>query len=582
MLISPVRSLAPVGRYVVAQEQIDQLLERARAAFRDHAWREAFELFSAADAAGGLDAEDLLCLADAAYWNGRLETSLGVMERTYVAYLDRGDDCNAALVALLLQLDHRTRPALSIATGWFRRAERLLKGQPECLATGYLAGARLWVALSRGDLDGALGEAERMVELGSRLGARDLELLGLLRVGQVSVARGDVAGGLEMLDEAVVAAISGELGTTTTAVIYCSAITSCRDLGDYRRAGEWSEAATRWCEREATTGFPGLCRVYHAEILRRRGEWAAAEEEVRRASLELAEFGVLAMAAAGQYELGEMRRLVGDLVGAEGAYRQAAEWGFDPQPGLALLLFERGELDAAADAVGRAVADREPQSGRNEAGWHESRDVLARARLLPAVVEIALARGDLERAREASSQLDAVATDYASDAWLAEASCVRAEVALAEGDPALALDAACRGQLLWAQLGMPYEAARARMAVGAARHAAGDTESARLELEAARAVFRRLGARAAATRAERQLRALGPAPPVGRADGHDLTPREVEVVRLVAEGLTDGEIAERLVLSRHTVHRHLANVRAKLGQPSRAAAVAQATRLGLL
>ena len=132
-------------------------------------------------------------------------------------------------------------------------------------------------ALSRGDLDAALVEAERMVELGARLRARDLQMLGLQRVGQVAVARGDVHRGLALLDEAVVAAISGELGTTTTAVIYCSAITACRNLGDYRRAGEWSDAATRWCERETTTGFPGLCRVYRAEILRRRGELLISE-----------------------------------------------------------------------------------------------------------------------------------------------------------------------------------------------------------------------------------------------------------------------------------------------------------------
>lgn len=555
-------------------------LGRARDAFRAHAWQVAFDLFSACDREVPLGAEDLLCLADAAYWSGRPEVSLAVTERAHGACLVRGDNAGAALAALFLYLDHRTRSESSLATGWLRRAERLLEGQPECSAHGFLAHARVALALSRGDLDSALAEARRMVELGARLGIPDLETLGLERVGHVLVASGDAAAGLAMLDEAVVTAVSGELGLTATAMIYCSAIAACRDLGDYRRAREWSEAATRWCEREATTGFPGLCRVYHAEILRRQGKWQAAEEHVRRACQELASFGVLAMAAAAQYELGEIRRLVGDLEGAEAAYRQALEWGHEPQPGLALLWAERGELDAAFGAIRRALADLRPQPDRAEAAWQESRDPLAVARLLPALVEVSVACGQLEQAREACAELDAVAQQYGTPSLKAQAAYARAVLAMAEGKFAVAQEAASLSQSYWKELDSPYETARSRMLLASARHAAGDQRTARLELEAAQSALERLGARLDAARAKQLLRrfAGGSIPDVANV----LTAREVQVLQLVAEGLTDTEISERLVISQHTVHRHLANVRTKLGQPSRAAAISQATRLGLL
>ncbi len=366
-----------------------------------------------------------------------------------------------------------------------------------------------------------------------------------------------------------------------TAVIYCAAIATCRDLGDYGRAREWSEAAKRWFKREASTGFPGLCRIYHGEIVRRRGAWQDAEQEVRLACDELREFGVRAFAGAGAYELGEICRLRGDLVSAEQAYREAHESGCDPQPGLALLRLEQGEVEVAAAMIARALADRQPRAELQQvAAWHESRDRLARARLLPSQIEVALAHGDLALARAASDELDGIAGEYGSGAFEAEAACARASLALAEGDLPGALAAAGTGRLLWQQLEMPYEAACARMTLAAIARAASDADTAKLELSAALESFEQLGANGEASRAREQLLAVSHAAG-GRRD-HVLTPRELEILRLVAEGLTDTEIAARLFLSPHTIHRHLANVRTKLGQPSRAAAVAEATRLGVL
>ncbi len=502
------------------------------------------------------------------------------MERAYAAYRAGGDDCSAALVALSLRLDYSTKPALALATGWLRRAERLLDGQPDCLAHGYLAAVYALQAIARGDLERALAETERMIKLGSQLPDRDLHVLGLQRQGQVLVGLGVVAQGLELLDEVVVAAMSGELGINATAVIYCSAIATCRDLGDFGRAGEWSEAAKRWCEREASTGFPGLCRIYHGEIVRRRGAWRQAEQEVRLACDELQTFGIRAWAGAGAYELGEICRLRGDLEGAERAYREAMDCGCDPQPGLALLRLEQGDVGVAAAMVARALADCEPREEVQEVAWHESRDRLSRARLLPSQIAVSLAQGDLELARAASVELDVIAAEYRSGAFEAEAASARAVVALAEGDLTAALAAARAGRLLWQQLGMPYELACARMTLAAVGRAAGDADAAKRELTAALEGFRRLGADRDSGRAQEQLRALSR--DARERSDHVLTARELEILRLVAEGLTDAEIAARLFLSPHTIHRHLANVRTKLGQPSRAAAVAQASRLGLL
>jgi len=606
-------------------------LEQARDHYRRHAWSQAYALLSAADADGGLTASDLNLLAYAAYWTGRLDVYLDALERSYRLLLADGETAQAALAALMLQWDNRSKPAPAIASGWFARAERLLDGLPDCVAHGYLAQARVWTALGEGRFDDALALADRMLELGTRLGDRDLHTLGLQRRGQALIAGGSVAEGLALFEEAVVVAISGELEAMTTAVVYCTAIAACHDLMDYGRAAQWSDVAQRWCEREGSRGFPGLCRVYHAELIRLRGGWPQAEQLVRQACDELREFGALGMAASGLYELGEIRRRTGDLDGAERAYCEALELGHESQPGLALLRLAQGDVAAATAATADALADEEapPQAG------------LRRARLLAAQVEIALAAGDVECARAATDELHTIAERYASTALRAEATTALAALTLADGGSALS--EARRAHRLWQQLEMPYEAARARLLVAQAQRAAGHEDAARLQLQAAATTFERLGAAPDLERARRAIEGAAPdlerarraiegaapgAPPQGATAGTSapgatsaasaqgatdaapaegaaappppesphagpasggngggdptLTRRELDVLELVAAGLTDRQIAERLVVSPHTVHRHLANIRGKLGQPTRAATVAHAARLGLL
>jgi len=479
---------------------IDGELQTGRQAFERHAWREAFDLLNAADASRGLPPEDLEALAEAAWWTGRLADCIAARERAYAIYVERGDRRGAARVALELSHDYEDKRAEAISQAWHNRAQRLLEEEPEAREHGYLARARMRVAFREDDLERALELARRELDIGMRFGDRNLQALGLHDQGGVLIAMGRVAEGTALIDEATVAAVGGEIDPYPTAAIYCNTIAACRDMADYRRAADWTEAAKRWCERQAIAGFPGMCRVYRAEIMRLRGTWSEAEQEARRACSELMEFN-LSYAAAALYEVGEIRFRVGDLPAAEEAFRQAHELGHEPQPGLSLLRLAEGKVDAALTLIRRALAD-------------EPRDRRARARLLPAMVEIALAARDLESARAAAEELEAIADTYKTAALMASASCARGTVQLTEGDPAAAARSLRRGLELWRDVDVPYEMARTRLLLCAAYQAAGDAEAAILELETAHSAFERLGAvpdaRRAAELLERATAAAAP------------------------------------------------------------------------
>jgi class 3 adenylate cyclase len=455
-------------------------LQKARDAIARHAWREAFDLLTAADASGGLPPEDLEGLAEAAWWTGRMDECIQARERAYAGYVEGGNVRRAAFIAIKLCFDHFAKLEPSVAAGWSARAIRLLQSEPECPEHGYLSWIYTNVAVGTGDLDGALEHARRTLEIGTRHGDRDLQAIGLFDEGNILVAKGEVAEGMALLDEAMVAAVSGELGPVTTGTIYCAMITTCERLADYRRAAEWTDAAQRWCGRQSISGFPGLCRVHRAEILRLRGAWAKAEEEATLARDELQGFN---MGATGEafYQIGEIRLRMGDLAAAEDAFRQAHELGQEPQPGLALLRLAEGKVDAAATMIKRALAD-------------ESWDRLARARSLPAQVEIAIAAGDLETARSAADEMAAIAEAYGTPALEASAACARGALQLVEEDAAGAVQSLRRGWRFWQEVDAPYEAARARVLLADAYRAGGDGEAAVLELQSAKSVFERLGA----------------------------------------------------------------------------------------
>jgi class 3 adenylate cyclase len=467
----------------------DDSLQAGRDAISRGAFREGYELLS--PSAGSLGAKDLESLAQAAYWTGRLDESIELRERAHAAYLREGDKLSAAMLALWLAQDYWGKAALSVSSGWFGKAERLLADQEESVAHGYLAFARGGQDMTEGRLDDAVASLERADEFAKRYDDRNLEAMALVLKGRALVLKGEAAEGLALLDEATAAAVSGELDPYATGLIYCCTITSCHGVGDYRRAAEWTAAAKHWCDRQDVTGFPGACRVHHANITRLRGDWSAAEEQAVQACEELQGFDAWTT-AAGFYEIGEIRRRRGDFAAADEAYRQAKEWGRDPQPGLALLRLAQGKTEAATAAINRSLA-----SGGS--------DPLGRIRRLPARVEIALAAGDLKTARESAEELEELADmfkigEQRTPAFEAAVCLAWGQIRLTENDFAGAIPELEKAVEIWRAIGAPYEVAEAQMLLGLALRRSGDEDGARDELTAAKAAFERVGAALAAER----------------------------------------------------------------------------------
>ena len=456
-------------------------LEEARKALDRHAWADALTLLRQADAAKTLDAEGLEMLADAAWWMAEPDESLAARERAHVAFAAAGKTRRAAAVALRLGQDNGNKRAFAAAGAWLERAGKLLEGDEDCVEYGYLLFVQIAVGHAEMGLDPTVAIARRAADLGKRFGDRDLQAYAAMGEGLTRIAYGDVAEGLARLDTATVAAVAGELTVFTTGWIYCGTIGACRDLADYRRASEWTEATTRWCERQSVTGFPGICRVNRAEVIERRGSWAQAEQEARKACDELQRFQISEVAALGFYAIGDIRLRMGDLPAAEDAFRRAHELGTVPEPGLALVRLAQGDASAAAASLRRALANERERSPR--------------ARLLPAEVDVALAVGDRERAREASKELDALAVTFGTAAMDAIAGTARAALQLADGDAMSAERSISAGLRQWQELEMPYDVAKARVLLAAALRAQGDEAAAKLELRAARSTFERLGAR---------------------------------------------------------------------------------------
>jgi len=531
--------------------------ERGRAAYAKCAWGEAFEALSSADCAAPLEAGDLELLARAAYMLGRDHDYVGGLERAHHAHLEAQEVAPAARCAFWIGHNLLFRGERGRASGWFSRGRRLLEAvEGDCVERGYLL-IPVWLEqMGGGDYEAAHATAAEAAELGERFGDRDLLWLARDDQGCALIKHGSVAEGLRLVDEVLVAATAGELSPIVTGIVYCNTIAFCRDAFELRHAREWTDALSRWCERQPQmVAHNGLCLVHRAEIMQLRGAWEEALEEARRAAERFTR-GVLNEIACGRahYRQGEVHRLRGELVAAENAYRDASRCGFEPQPGLALLRLAQGDVDAATAAIRRAVG--------------ETTQPLKRVGLLPAYVEITLAGGELERARGACRELEEIAERQASDVLGAIAAHARGAIALAEADAPNALASLRQALEAWRELPAPYEVARVRLLIGSACRMLGDEDTATLELEAAREMFAELKAAsdlAAIDSIER---------PTAAADLHGLTAREAEVLRLVAAGWSNRQIADELVISEHTVARHLQNIFAKLGVSSRTAASA--------
>ncbi|MFN2389320.1 MAG: LuxR C-terminal-related transcriptional regulator [Actinomycetota bacterium] len=533
----------------------------ARDAARRKAWAEAAELFRSIPAQA-LGASDVELLADCEWWLCRLTDSMATRQRAYQAYAGSGDHPRAAYNAWFLAYDYLSIGETSIGVGWLERARRQIEDHPECVEHAYLAIADAHEAEGRGDWARASELAQKARDLGERFGDRDVATVALQTLGRELIGAGQVAEGLRLLDEAMTSVIAGELGDFCTGWVYCNVLIACLELGEVARAAEWSDAATRWCESlSASTPYNGLCRVYRVGVLSLRGALTDAEREAHKASEELKAF-VPAAASAAWYEIGEIRRRRGDLEGAEEGFTRAHELGADPQPGLALVRLAQGRLDAA-------------QAGLNTSLGTEGSNRLARTRLLAAQVQVALARRDSPRAAQAARELRSMASEYGSSFLEAHADLAEGMIAVALGKGIDALGALQRAWHSWQQLRLPYEAGLTRAFMAHAARSAGDVERAELEEKAALSSFEELGS------------TVDPFDLVGTVGGPQqlpggLSPREAQVLRNVAVGKTNRQIATELVISEHTVARHLSNIFAKLGLPSRSAATAYAMENGLV
>jgi len=531
-------------------------LDRGRDAYARHAWRDAYTALGRADAASALGADDLELLATSASMVGAMDEYLSILERAHHARLEAGEPLAAAGCAFWIGMNLAIRGEVGPAGGWFGRAQRLVEREGrECVEQGYLLVPLAFQRQAMGDPEGAFEAAAAAVEIGERFGNADLTAAAAHFQGLIRVSQGRIEEGLRFLDDAMVAVTAGELSPVLTGVVYCGVIACCEEAFEPRRAHEWTTALSRWCESQPQmVSFTGRCLAHRAGIMQLRGEWrdALAEAHLARERCEQA----MNRAATGQalYQQGELHRLQGDFASAEAAYREASRYGREPQPGLALLRLREGDAVAAAAAVRRVVGETRPPTQR--------------AALLPAYVEIMLAVGQLDDARAACEELGELAGSNGRPMLAALASYVQGAVALADDDSEAALAALRDSVRAWDELDAPYEVARARVLVGLAFRALGDDDSAELELDAARSAFDTLGAAPDLAHVDSLTRrALA-------VNTHGLTARELEVLRLIASGSSNRAIAHALVVSEHTVARHVQNIFRKLDVSSRAAATA--------
>lgn len=459
---------------------MEQSVEAARTAFSRHQWHETKRLLKELDLEVGLDPDLLVVLAQASWWAGDISAAIEAKERAYAAYHSSGETLKAGLMCVGLAEDHFNRGNNTVGKGWLQRAQRMLGESPATLEYGWLARLQAVIAFDgQQDVETALTHAEAAREAAARFGDRDLEELSIHDVGRFLLAKGETERGRAMMDEAMANAVGGQTDALTTGRIYCNMISTCEDQADYRRASDWELQARKWSDRMGhESGFPGICRVRRAALMRRQGAWDEAAGEAERARKELVDFRPFSSMA--NYVLGELHLLRGDLKAARRCFTLCQELGRDPQPGLARLRIREGDPQTAKALIGRALDDAVLP--------------LQRAALLPTFVDVAIEAGEFEEAARAVDEIESIVREFDSEALMASSHFAAGRVALARGKGDQAIDRFRAALALWRECNLPYDEARARLFLGMAYELQDSRGLARIELEAAHAAFAKLGA----------------------------------------------------------------------------------------
>jgi ATP/maltotriose-dependent transcriptional regulator MalT len=536
---------------------VDELLE-AREAYERRDWVLAFDRLRRI---GDLGPQDTMALATSAYLVGNVDEAIRALQAGYQDKIRSGDSLGAVRFAFWLGLVLNLRGEPTVAGGWIARAQRLLENETQdVVERGYLLTHEFYQHLDRADFARAGETAARVVQTGRRFAEHDLIAMGLVMQGRIMIYSGRVPEGLALLDEAMVGVSAAEISPIVAGMVYCSMIEACQELSDFSRAAAWTSALTKWCDAQpGLVPYTGQCSLHRGQIMRLRGAYDEALAEFALAQRRYEKEGTPAPAGLALAEQGDVLRIRGKFDEAEVAYRKAAQFGHEPQPGLALSWLARGRTTAASAAINRLLAGA---GGPVQRSW-----------LLPAAVEILVSAGEVDQAREYSDELSGIASAFGNAALQAMATYAAAKVDLLSGQSGAALHKARESRRLWNELGSPYEAARARVLVARAMRELGDEDSANAELAIARETFAVLDVAPGVQEIDKLQ---------GRARPAGLTERELEVLRLVAEGRSNPDIARVLVLSHKTVERHLSNIFTKLDVPSRTAAAAYAHEHGLM
>ena len=523
----------------------------------DTRWTDTFEELSAGDIAS-LDLDDLERLATAAYMLGKDAESSDAWTQAHHEALRGGQSARAARFALMQACCLIFRGEMAPAMGWVARAARVLEEHgEECAETAFLLMLSNVPLMYQGEVETASPAFDRAIEIAERFRYSEGLTMSRMAKAQALCMTGNVAEGVTLLDEVMVAVIAGEVSPILSGIAYCATIDACDALFDLRRAREWTAALDRWCASQPDlVPFRGNCLVHRCEIFQVQGAWPDALQAAEDACVWLSGPKTYPMLGAAHYQLGEIRRLRGEYAEADEAYSNARQFGREPEPGLSLLRLAQGRTDVAAAAI-RRVLD-------------ETNHPPDRAKMLPACVEIMLAANDLDAAKASSIELEQIASVIGAPVLYAYASNAAGAVQLADGNAREALASLRKAADAWRDLDAPHQAARVRLLIGLACRALGDEGTAEMEFDVAKRTFEELGATPDNARLDEVIGAKPPKTSGG------LSPREVEVLRLVASGKTNRAIASELVLSEKTVARHVANIFLKLGVPSRAAATAYA------